>query len=104
MILSKNLLLKFLTKKRKRDSGGGDVTEAEFEKKRKRQGRTAWASKVNIDFIVDELRGKNFRSYFCVPERVGDPVFFEFGEVVFGVVLLDFFNERAILTDFLVFS
>lgn len=66
MILSKNLLLKFLTKKRKRDSGGGDVTEAEFEKKRKRQGRTAWASKVNIDFIVDELRGKSFRSYFGI--------------------------------------
>ena len=66
MILTKKTLLKFLSKKRRRDSGEGDVTEAEFEKKRKSDGRKAWTSKANIDFIVNEIRGKNFRTYFGI--------------------------------------
>ena len=66
MILNRKILLKFLSKKRRRESGGGEVTDAEFTRKKKKDGKKAWNNKANIDFIVGEISGKNFRSYFGI--------------------------------------
>lgn len=55
-----------MTKKRRRESGGGEVTDAEFKKKKTKQGKKAWSTKANIDFIVGEINGKNFRTYFGI--------------------------------------
>ena len=50
----------------KSNGSKGDVSNDEFESRRKKQGKKSWSNKANIDYLEKEIRGKNFREYFGV--------------------------------------